>query len=253
VDSLVFSVHVDLLSQFDLADLRRALEDARVIFQGSQGPTDVACCTQIDAIDLEIFGTPGDGLDVIDSEAKDDQLGSMNAFVLDITWPQPSCGRAGLGGNGMIVALDCASRTAVIIAHERGHNAGLNHRTDVICDPLMSGFGRCLNISECNAFRALGATDGVCTCLDPSIGGPPLPDGAACSLDGEVGVCRAGGVCIEGAVSFFPYQEISAIEGGFTGSLDDIDAFYIVDSLGDLDGDGGLDRGAVESAIFNFC
>ncbi len=42
VDSLVFSVHVDLLSQFDLADLRRALEDARVIFQGSQGPTDVA-------------------------------------------------------------------------------------------------------------------------------------------------------------------------------------------------------------------
>ncbi len=36
VDRLVFSVHVDLLSQFDLADLRRALEDARAIFQGSQ-------------------------------------------------------------------------------------------------------------------------------------------------------------------------------------------------------------------------
>ncbi len=74
VDPLVFSIHVDLLSQFDLADLHRALEAARAIFQGSLGPTDVACCTQIDAIELEIFGTPGDGLDVIDSQAKRDRL-----------------------------------------------------------------------------------------------------------------------------------------------------------------------------------
>ncbi len=63
VDSLVFSIHVDLLSTYDLEDLRRALEDARALFQGSQRPGDVACCTQIEAIDLEIFGTPGDGLD----------------------------------------------------------------------------------------------------------------------------------------------------------------------------------------------
>ena len=76
VDSLVFSVHVDLLSQFDLADLRSRLEEARALFQGSQGPTDVACCTQIGAIDLQIFGTPGDGLDVIDSQAKFDQSGT---------------------------------------------------------------------------------------------------------------------------------------------------------------------------------
>ncbi len=74
VDPLVFSIHVDLLSQFDLEDLRSHLEDTRAIFQGSQGPTDVACCTQIDAIELEIFGTPGDGLDVIDSQAKRDRL-----------------------------------------------------------------------------------------------------------------------------------------------------------------------------------
>ena len=74
LDSLVFSVHVDLLSQFDLADLHRALEDARVLFQGLQGPTDVVCCTKIEAIDLEVFGTPGDGLDVIDSESKWNQV-----------------------------------------------------------------------------------------------------------------------------------------------------------------------------------
>ena len=53
LDSLVFSVHVDLLSHFDLADLRRALEDARAIFQGSEQAAGIACCTQIDAIELE--------------------------------------------------------------------------------------------------------------------------------------------------------------------------------------------------------
>ena len=56
VDPLVFSIHVDLLSSYDLADLRRALEDAREIFEFAQGPSDVACCTQIEAIDLEVFG-----------------------------------------------------------------------------------------------------------------------------------------------------------------------------------------------------
>ena len=58
VDGLVFSIHVDLLEQYDIDDLRRHLEDARAIFQGSVGPADVACCTQIDAIELEVFGTP---------------------------------------------------------------------------------------------------------------------------------------------------------------------------------------------------
>ena len=107
VDSLVFSIHVDPLSTFDLADLRRALEDSRALFQGSQRPGDVACCTQIEAIELEVFGTPGDGNDVIDNENKYDFFISMNALVLDITWPSPGCAFATQGGNGMIVALDC--------------------------------------------------------------------------------------------------------------------------------------------------
>ncbi len=35
VDPLVFSIHVDLLAQYDIEDLRRHLEDARTAFQGS--------------------------------------------------------------------------------------------------------------------------------------------------------------------------------------------------------------------------
>ena len=243
VDSLVFSIHVDLLAQYDIEDLRLDLEDARTAFQGSQGPGDVTCCTQIDAIDLVPFGTPGDGLDVIDSEAKHDQVHSMNAFVLDITWPNPMCGFGHSLSPGMVIALDC-SRTGNIIAHERGHNAVLSHRTDATCQPLMdtNTIAGCLTLSECTSFRALGTTDGVCTCLNPSPGGPPLPDGTACSLDGEAGVCRAGGVCIEGAVSLFPHQKISDTEGGFTGILDDQDNFGgSVEQLGDLDGDGVAD------------
>ena len=114
-------------------------------------------------------------------EAKRDQIRGMNALVLDITWPGPSCGRAPIGGNGMIIALDCFN-LGHTIAHERGHNAGLVHRDDESCPPLMHGTGGhegCLERSECVAFRRLGATDGVCTCLAPRVGDPPLlPDSA---------------------------------------------------------------------------
>ena len=65
---------------------------------------------------------------------------------------------------------------------------------------MAAGGAGCLNTADCINLLARGAADGVCTCLEPSFGAPPIPNGSACSLDGEAGVCRAGGVCIEGAV-----------------------------------------------------
>jgi predicted neuraminidase len=169
-----------------------------VWFDSSRGSDDVACCTEIEAIELEIFGTPGDGLDVLDSEAKWNQLGSRKALLFDISWPSPDAtGVAELGGERMAVALCCAW-IPYVIAHERLHNAGRSHGDGDPCTFMDNGPG-CLRVSECNAFRSLGSYDGSCTCMGPSVGDSPLPDGESCSQDGEAGTCDWGGLCLDAA------------------------------------------------------
>jgi cysteine-rich repeat protein len=212
VDSVVFSIHVDVASELDLDELRDHLAMVRSWFESSRGPDDVACCTEIEAIDLEPFGTPGDGGDILDSQAKWNALGSRKAFVLDITWPSPTCGVGELGGERMAVDVTC-EWISYVIAHERLHNAGVNHGTG---DPptFMDNGAAYLRVSECNAFRSLGSDEGSCTCMGPSVGAPALPDGtcmgpsvgapalpdgASCSQDGEAGICAWSGLCLEGA------------------------------------------------------
>ena len=243
-ESQLYSIHVDTASLMDLGELGQHLERARLLFHMSQQASDVACCMELAAYDLELFGTPGDGGDIIDSESKWNRLGNRKAFVTDISWPSPAAGKAQLGGQRMAVALDTStSFRPVLIAHERGHNAGLSHRDDDLCN-IMSGAGLstadggCLNVVECDAFRDLGSNDGTCDCMGPSVGDPPLPDAMVCSADGEIGYCKTG-LCAEGVV--FPHQKISHTEGEFTG----LGAFNLaLASLGDLDGDGVGDLAA---------
>jgi hypothetical protein len=241
VENLVFSIHVDTASDLDLSGLEQHLERARLLFHMSQASSDVTCCTKIEAADLELFGTSGDGMDIIDSESKWNQLGNRKAFVTDLVWPSPAAGRAILGGERMAVALDTpVSRLPHVIAHERGHNAGLNHRDDDPCNLMHSSgdHAGCLQVSECQALRALGYNDGTCTCMGPSIGDPPLSDETVCSAEGETGYCKAG-LCAEGVV--FRHQKISHTQGNFTGN----GAFNLaLAALGDLNGDGVGDLAA---------
>jgi hypothetical protein len=122
IDSLVFSIHVDVASQLDLEELRQHLNSVRAWAESSRGPDDVSCCTEIQAISLEVFGTPGDGLDVIDSESKWNQLGSRKAFVQDIAWcvgPTSTCGCGTVGGDRFAVSLLSSCFFPYVIAHER--------------------------------------------------------------------------------------------------------------------------------------
>jgi len=155
VDSIVFSIHVDTASQLDLNGLEQHLELVRLLVQRSQQPSDVACCTKLEAIDLELFGTLGDGGDIIDSSSKWSALGNRKAFVSDISWcgfPRDVLGCASIGGERMAVALDFSfSFLPVVIAHERGHNAGLAHRSADSCKlmfPSASSDAGCLNVTE---------------------------------------------------------------------------------------------------------
>src|SRR5262249_48498627 len=150
-----------------------------------QGTDDVACCMSLtagppasppnlpDSDSLVVFGTPTDGLDVIDSPAKWDALGTRRAIVQTIDWCgayNPSllgCGTT--PGNKLAVALDGGPEImALLIAHERGHNANLAHRNENCA--LMSSFVApdhgCLTWGECTQYRQLlySTFSGTCDC-----------------------------------------------------------------------------------------
>jgi len=222
-DSMYFSIHVDIAAQLDLDELREHLRSVRSWVESSRGPDDISCCTEIQAIDLQIFGTPGDGLDVIDSEAKYNLISSLHAFVQDIAWcggPTSACGCGRIGDDGFLVSVSDNCFVPYVIAHERLHNAGQVHGTGDPCTFMDSG-AICLTTYECSNFRslALASTGGVCGCLGPSVGNPPLPDGTSCNQEVPGGSCGWSGLCLEGDVeSSFdgptPLNTNAAIDSG---------------------------------------
>jgi hypothetical protein len=204
-DRVVYSVHVDVADQLGELDLAFYLREATLLLQRSQGGVDAPCCVRLDAVELERFGTPGDGLDVIDSELEWQQLGSRRAIVQSIRWcgqVRPAIlGCAETPGERLAVALDTDPEDmAIVLAHERGHNAGLTHRTNDACAlmrPSVYHTQGCVNGSECSVLRALASAPGPhgsCDCLD-AVGAPPRGEFSPCAEDGRSGVCRGGGVC----------------------------------------------------------
>lgn len=222
-------VHVDLTGGgADLAFyeslLDGALEDSRVILEGSQGPADSVCCNQLEkeehspGVTLATFGTSGDGLDVMGPGELDTLRGigggGSRAFLIDSITDcggSPAIGCADLPAcDGtpdddpdriMVVTLDASDQgvLGLVIAHERGHNACLAHVANTPCE-LMRAIvaGGCLSPAECDAFSdARQKSGGSCACHADGPGDPqPEPDGLACT-DGPIsGIC-SGGVCGE--------------------------------------------------------
>ena len=205
-DSPAFEIHVNVASQVDLATLQAYLEDARLLVHGTQQPSDVACCSTLDATSLPSFGNANDGLDVINSQSDWNRLGNSGAFIVQsILWcGTPGASIVGCGltpGNKFAIALDAAtSIRGVVIAHERGHNAGLAHRSNESCALMFATAASthgCLTASECTSIRNLGSPGGACPCHGASVGDPPL-DGASCD-DGDG--CTQTDTCQDGLCS----------------------------------------------------
>ncbi|NNL68234.1 MAG: hypothetical protein HKP30_18440 [Myxococcales bacterium] len=168
---------------------------------------------------VSVFGTSGDGLDVPSSAADFAALdavagfsGSHVFFVDSLGW----CGNAptttaigcadtpGCSGNPnddpflvAVVTLEAHELYDVLgqtLAHERGHNACLNHVAANGCQIMQSSTGGgCLDASECGHFQdGRTGAGGTCEChLDAS---NLEPDGAACSEGAISGAC-SGGLC----------------------------------------------------------
>lgn len=209
---LDFYVHVDTLGSDLLADYQAAIDDAlidaQLILQGEQGPADFPCCTELtQPVVVSLFGSSGDGRDVIDFGADLPALrveagGRDAVFVVDALSfcggvPAASAiGCAETGGTIQVVTLGALERDllAATIAHERGHNAGLDHTTPNECDIMqpMAG-GSCLPAADCVDYRLVATrNEGTCPCFADA--SSKLADGAACADGPLVGIC-SGGVC----------------------------------------------------------
>ena len=206
--SLPFFVHIDMIDPGagrDLAYFQQLIGertgDANVLIQGHQGPADVGCCVELDPVSVTTFGSPGDGLDIISnaSDMASVQANGPGAYLVQTI--QYCAGNVGSGirgcgvqpGNFFIVSLDAEDTKflSIVIAHERGHNAGLGHTSSSVCELMQSlSGGGCLSLSACNAFIAKADTSGgVCDCLGDVPGDSPLPMGESCG---------SGLVCSEG-------------------------------------------------------
>lgn len=205
VDTLAFGS--DLLSDYQAA-IDDALIDARLILQGEQGPVDSPCCTELTRlVAVTPFGSPGDGLHMIDFGADLPALraaagGRDAVFIVDALSfcggiPAASAiGCAETGGAIQVVTLGAIERDLLgaTIAHERGHNAGLDHVTANDCDMMqpMAG-GACLPAEDCVGYRLIAThSEGTCPCLADAAS--KLADGSAC-VEGALDGSCSGGLC----------------------------------------------------------
>lgn len=228
---LTWYVHVDLIDAgagrslaYWQGVIDDAVADANVLIQGGQGPSDNICCAELArTANVVTFGSPNDGYDVINTSGEQNNLqnfagGSSSAFLVDsITWcggsspaaigcaELPNCNGNGGDDPTLWMAVTVESfddgTLPAVIAHERGHNACLNHVSNLACQVMQGtvftpGNGGCFTNSECSNYRAGRTTTNSglsCGCHASGGGGTSEADGLACP---EVpgGIC-SGGIC----------------------------------------------------------
>lgn len=214
---LTWYVHVDMITAGQPLSFYESLIGDWVVdgserLKGDQGPFDTPCCAELTNLSVTTFGSPGDGLDMPDSQQDIDafyNIGSgSRGFVVDnlgyCAGPGspigcgviPSC--IGNPNNvWFIVSMDAhevfdvAANTTI---HERGHNTCLDHVSANRCQIMRSSSGGgCLTSSECNDYRdGSTGTGGSCDCH--ATAGSAEPDGTACTEGATTGIC-SGGLC----------------------------------------------------------
>lgn len=225
---LDFYIHVDLIDAGagrDLAFWQGVVDDAvargNELLVGANGPADTPCCTKLtSSASLQTFGTPGDGLEVIDSLADQQWLAAFGlpgsrAFLVDTidycNGPGGAIGCASVGPCGNpnddpnlwlyvevfgFTAGEVSTTLPAVLAHERGHNSCLNHVAANDCQLMQAtvvtpGMGGCLTASECTAIRngrTQTSSGDFCACH--ADGGGALDEGAVCDASG--GICSGG-------------------------------------------------------------
>jgi len=188
--------------------------------------SDVACCVTLSRSgSARSFGSVGDGLDVIDTDAElrtvlNDATARVKV-VRAINW----CGASGsniigcawVSGNGMaLVRMSNLGSEAVLWVHEYGHNTGLGHHSDrrYIMHGVDYGTNNALTQAECDKYHYPSSSSGMVPeetgpCTDNDADGVQdgvdncpwvaNPDQADSDHDGVGDACEGvGGICGNG-------------------------------------------------------
>jgi len=131
-----YANHIDTNSPIDDARVDALLADVNLVI-GRDDASDVACCTVLTRSGVgQVFGSNGDGLDVITTSGEISAVLNNSTARVKIVDSIQYCGGPGsniigcapVGGDGMaVVRLTSLFTEGVVWAHEFGHNVGLGH------------------------------------------------------------------------------------------------------------------------------
>jgi len=180
--------HVSVTSPMTDVQLDAVLGRASLVMGRSDFSGDVACCASLARSgSAGSFGTPGDGLDVIDDGTELSQVLGESVGRFKVVRAINYCGAPGVniagcatvGGNGIAVVRYPSSTAteAVIWAHELGHNVGLSHNaagSPFVMSAVVSGSTVGLTQTECDRYHG--------------------PAGGSAVVQTDVGACTDGDV-----------------------------------------------------------
>jgi hypothetical protein len=165
---LDYANHVDLTITMTDDRLDSVLEHGDLVAGRADYSGDVACCATFSRLGPgKTFGTPGDGHDVIDSQAEEGLVIADPAARVKVVRLIQSCGGPGtniigcsfLGGKGMAVVRVTTFLTleAILWIHEYGHNVGLGHAQGdpkLVMSPSIGTGAVGLRSGDCAAYHA---------------------------------------------------------------------------------------------------
>ena len=160
-----YANHVDLSNPMSDNRLDTVLEEASLRAGRSDYDGDVGCCITVSRLgNAQTFGSPGDGLNTIDSSSELNAVLGNSITRAKVVRAINYCGGPGFNiigcaytpGDGLaVVRMSDLGSEAVLWIHEYGHNTGLGHVGDSrrIMYGTDTGFNRGLIQSECDSYH----------------------------------------------------------------------------------------------------
>jgi hypothetical protein len=170
---LSYANHVDVTDPMTDAELDANLQFASVAAGFEDFDEDVACCIRVSRSgNARTFGSPGDGLDIIDSADELAQVFGGSPARVKVVEMINHCGEPGtnivgcaeLRGDDMAV-VRVSSNEPLLWLHEYGHNVGLYHHDDprYVMHGTLRSSARGLEFAECGAYHSPPSGAGMTT------------------------------------------------------------------------------------------